>query len=365
MEKIKRSEPVSSVSSVSTQSVPIGRERFSERAFSYQTTSWLERAKQYLADLGNQYDSLTVRIGKYNTKDVSDLYYSARNGSVLFVSEDFLHAMGKSQASFERGIQILTGAVQELTTPSSPNVSGMGVLLTDKEKTSFTVQTPTVSQWEQTQQENMKTLFERMREAQEKAEKNKELYRVSKANTLMNSAVSVYGKLNRAGSVMQVRGVISNAYVKLNQVRRAMNDADQTEKEQLRFVANQLRGAISRSKKKITQLQKEQQLQAQQRREIAQRQLEEAQEARRLLSKKKSARTAQEQAYLKQASIEVYLEQDRARRVAEARHKSEIYSAAPTMGTGVSSSVSASTAAPSAPSGAMVVQASTVSISFA
>ena len=82
MEKIKRSEPVSSVSSVSTQSVPIGRERLSERALSYQTTSWLARAKQYLADLGNQYDSLTVRIGKYSNKDVSDLYYSARNGSV-------------------------------------------------------------------------------------------------------------------------------------------------------------------------------------------------------------------------------------------------------------------------------------------
>lgn len=364
MEKIKRSEPVSSVSSVSTQSVPISRDRFSDTPFSYQNTTWLERAKQYLADLGKQYDELTVRIGNYSTKQVSDLFYSARNGSVLFVSEDFLHAMGKSQASFERGIQILTGAVQELTTPSSPNVSGMGVLLTDKEKTSFTVQTPTVSQWEQAQEENLKTLFEKMQDAKEQAEKNKNLYRVSKANTLMNSAVSVYGKLNRAGSVMQVRGVISNAYVKLNQVRRAMNDATQTEKEQLTLVANQLRTAISRSKKKITQLQKEQQIQAQQRKQIAQKQLEEAQEARRLLSKKKSARTAQEQAYLQQASIEVYLEQDRARRVEEARHKSQIYSTAPALGSSASGSVSAPSPAPSSPSGAMVVQTSTVSISF-
>lgn len=61
MEKIKRSEPVSSVSSVSTQSVPIGRERLSERALSYQTTSWLERAKQYLADLGVE-GALVVRV---------------------------------------------------------------------------------------------------------------------------------------------------------------------------------------------------------------------------------------------------------------------------------------------------------------
>ena len=362
MEKIKRNEPVSSIAG---QSMSVTRERFAPSSFSYQNTSWLERAKQYLADLGKKYDELTVRIGDYSTKNVSDLFYSAKNSSVLFVSEDFLHAMGKNQASFERGMALLSQAAKELTTPTGQNISGMGILLTDKEKTTFTVQTPTVAQWEQAQQENMKTLFEKMEEAKREAEKNKNLYRVSKAKLLMNSGVSVYGKLSRANSVMQVRGVISNAYVKLNQVRRAMNDADQTEKEQLTLVANQLRSAISRSKKKITQLQKEQQIQTKQRRQQAQKQLEEAQEARRLLSRKKSARTAQEQAYVQQAGIEVYLEQDRARRVEQARHNAQIYGTAPISAGSLTSPIASGSAfAPSAPSGNMIVQTATVSISL-
>ena len=170
MEKIKRNEPVSSISG---QSMPVTRERFAPSSFSYQNTSWLERAKQYLADLGTKYDELTVRIGGYSTKNVSDLFYSAKNSSVLFVSEDFLHAMGKNQASFERGMALLSQAAKELTTPTGQNISGMGILLTDKEKTTFTVQTPTVAQWEQAQQENMKTLFEKMEEAKREAEKIK------------------------------------------------------------------------------------------------------------------------------------------------------------------------------------------------
>ena len=97
MEKIKRNEPVSSISG---QSMPVTRERFAPSSFSYQNTSWLERAKQYLADLGKKYDELTVRIGDYSTKNVSDLFYSAKNSSVLFVSEDFFACHGEKSGIF-------------------------------------------------------------------------------------------------------------------------------------------------------------------------------------------------------------------------------------------------------------------------
>ena len=97
MEKIKRNEPVSSISG---QSMPVTRERFAPSSFSYQNTSWLERAKQYLADLGTKYDELTVRIGDYSTKNVSDLFYSAKKQLCLICKRRFFACHGEKSGIF-------------------------------------------------------------------------------------------------------------------------------------------------------------------------------------------------------------------------------------------------------------------------
>ena len=270
------------------------------------------KVEEYLAELSKNNVNLEIHVGNYTDSSASNLLHQFAYGSHLFISQSFLENMCKNMETFKNGKELIEQTVAELLHPSAQGIVGKGTLLTEKKKTEWSVSLPTKADIEASQLEQLKKMFDMIEKSKKSSDQWKKHYKIKKSASLANSVVGVYGKLSRASSSSQVRGVISTANSKLMQIKSEMRNADKTERQQLQSAATQLQSAIVRSRVKIRQLEHERYIRLQEQKAQAERQLKEAQQASLALKRKKSSRLNKEQAYLQQATITAYMDQQKA-----------------------------------------------------
>ena len=173
---------------------------------------------------------------------------------------------------------------------------------------------PTPQDLAEQERQAAQKMYDKLEQAKKQNDKYQKQLRAKKISSLMNSASQIYSRLARSNGTQQVRGVISSASAKLNQVRSAMNKADSQERRQLQMLSQQLQTAIGRSRNKIKHLNTEQYLENREKQTRTQQELKEAAQIKHILKRKKSARSSREYGYMQQAGIESYLEQERVRK---------------------------------------------------
>lgn len=267
------------------------------------SVNWEQAVKDVLDELKDRYQGVHIAIGTLNGKDSIQNYAAGAGfGAHLVISEDFLKQMMSSAKAFENGKDLLNTVLKQLSSQKQKGI-GVGAYLDDKSLTYwYTVP-------EQQLNENLflkpqKTLFDWIREAQEKAEQMKVKVKVNAS--LYNSPMQIYSKLTRAKSIQAVKNVSYSAGHKIYQLKVALSQADSKDVDKIRAVIGQLQRAVVRAKGKVRDLEKENGLKSRKKKAAQRLEPRREKQLEYLLKKKKVARLAKEHGYLRASALWSY-----------------------------------------------------------
>lgn len=267
------------------------------------SVNWEQAVKDVLDELKDRYQGVHIAVGTLNGKDSIQNYAAGAGfGAHLVISEDFLKQMMSSAKAFENGKDLLNTVLKQLSSQKQKGI-GVGAYLDDKNLTYwYTVP-------EQQLNENLflkpqKTLFDWIREAQEKAEQMKVKVKVNAS--LYNSPMQIYSKLTRAKSIQAVKNVSYSAGHKIYQLKVALSQADSKDVDKIRAVIGQLQRAVVRAKGKVRDLEKENGLKSRKKKAAQRLEPRREKQLEYLLKKKKVARLAKEHGYLRASALWSY-----------------------------------------------------------
>lgn len=153
------------------------------------------------------------------------------------------------------------------------------------------------------QQEEGKTLVEMIRDAQEKAEAQREAMKLPKSSTRYGDApLEAYARLARAKSRMEVNAASGYARRRLAQFKTALRtDSDNAAK--IKAAINQLQKAVNRGERKKRELDREHLTEIRRKRAAKEDLKEKEQRLRQELIRRKSQRMLRESGYLREAEV--------------------------------------------------------------
>lgn len=153
------------------------------------------------------------------------------------------------------------------------------------------------------QEEEGKTLVEMIRDAQEKAEAQREAMKLPKSSTRYGDApLEAYARLARAKSRMEVNAASGYARRRLAQFKTALRtDSDNAAK--IKAAINQLQKAVNRGERKKRELDREHLTELRRKRAAKEDLKEKEQRLRQELIRRKSQRMLRESGYLREAEV--------------------------------------------------------------
>lgn len=153
------------------------------------------------------------------------------------------------------------------------------------------------------QEEEGKTLIEMIREAQEKADAQREAMKLPKNNTRYGDApLEAYARLARAKNRMEVNSASGYARRRLAQFRTALRtDSDNAAK--IKAAISQLQKAVNRGEKKKRELDRERLTELRRKKAAKEDLREKEQRLRQELHRRKSQRMIRESGYMREAEI--------------------------------------------------------------
>ena len=152
-------------------------------------------------------------------------------------------------------------------------------------------------------EEESKNLVEMIREAQEKADAQREAMKMPKNSTRYGDApLEAYARLARARNAAQVNSASGYARRRLAQFKTALRtDSDNAAK--IKAAINQLQKAINRGERKKNELNRERLTEIRRKRAAAEDQKEKEQRLRQELRQRRSQRMVRESGYMKEAEV--------------------------------------------------------------
>lgn len=153
------------------------------------------------------------------------------------------------------------------------------------------------------QKEEGKTLVEMIRDAQEKAEAQREAMKMPKSSTRYGDApLEAYARLARARSRMEVNSASGYARRRLAQFKTALHtDSDNAAK--IRAAISQLQKAVNRGERKKQELDREHLTELRRKKAAKEERKEKEQRLRQELIRRKSQRIMRESGYMREAEI--------------------------------------------------------------
>lgn len=153
------------------------------------------------------------------------------------------------------------------------------------------------------QEEEGRNLVEMIREAQEKAEAQREAMKLPKSSVRYGDApLEAYARLARARSAMEVNAASGYARRRLAQFKTALRtDSDNAAK--IKAAINQLQKAVNRGEKKKRELTREHLTELRRKKAAKEDRKEQEQRLRQELRRRKSQRMIRESGYLREAEI--------------------------------------------------------------
>lgn len=154
------------------------------------------------------------------------------------------------------------------------------------------------------QEEEGRDLLEMIRDAQEKAEAQREAMKLPKSSTRYGDApLEAYARLARARSRMEVNAASGYARRRLAQFKTALRtDSDNAAK--IKAAINQLQKAVQRAGKKNRDLERERVAQARQKKLQQEKRSREARRQKQELLRKQAMRRIRESGYLREAEVD-------------------------------------------------------------
>ena len=152
-------------------------------------------------------------------------------------------------------------------------------------------------------EEEGKNLVEMIRDAQEKAEAQREAMKMPKSSTRYGDApLEAYARLARARNRMEVNAASGYARRRLTQFKTALRtDSDNAAK--IKAAISQLQKAVNRGEKKKRELDRERLTEVRRKRAAKEERREQEQRLRQELRRRKSQRMIRESGYLREAEI--------------------------------------------------------------
>ncbi len=152
-------------------------------------------------------------------------------------------------------------------------------------------------------EEEGKNLVEMIRDAQEKAEAQREAMKMPKSSTRYGDApLEAYARLARARNRMEVNAASGYARRRLTQFKTALRtDSDNAAK--IKAAISQLQKAVNRGEKKKQELDRERLTEVRRKRAAKEERREQEQRLRQELRRRKSQRMIRESGYLREAEI--------------------------------------------------------------
>ena len=152
-------------------------------------------------------------------------------------------------------------------------------------------------------EDESKNLVEMIREAQEKADAQREAMKMPKSSTRYGDApLEAYARLARARNAAQVNSASGYARRRLAQFKTALRtDSDNAAK--IKAAINQLQKAINRGERKKSELNRERLTEIRRKRAAAEEQKEKEQRLRQELRQRRSQRMIRESGYMKEAEV--------------------------------------------------------------
>lgn len=153
------------------------------------------------------------------------------------------------------------------------------------------------------QEESRTTLHEMIQDAKEKANDQREKFKLAKATPRYGDApLEAYARLNRAKTQSQVSSAAGYARRRLVQLEAAQR-SDPDHADQIRAAVSQLKKAVSRANKKKLEISREQLARARQKRAAQEQRTQEAYRLRRELQHKQTMRKLRESSYFRETDI--------------------------------------------------------------
>ena len=153
------------------------------------------------------------------------------------------------------------------------------------------------------QEEHTATLTEMIKDAKEKADAQREKFKLAKVTPRYGDApLEAYARLSRAKTQGQVSAVSGYARRRISQLEAAQR-SDPEHADQIKAAISQLKKAITRASSKKMQLSKEQLAKARQKRMIRENKQREARRIQQELRKSQSMRAIRESGYFQETEI--------------------------------------------------------------
>lgn len=173
-----------------------------------------------------------------------------------------------------------------------------------------------------------KTLYEMMRDAQEKIGAHKDSLKAAKPKVQYGDVpILAYSRLSRAKTHAQVNAAAGYARRQIARLRAAKyTDSDNS--KQIQAAINQLQKAVTRAGKKNRELDREKISEARQKKLTQEKRTRAAQRERQELRRKQTARMLRESGYIREAEVDKRMQSYIASTEAELRNQAQALSAA-------------------------------------
>ncbi len=148
-----------------------------------------------------------------------------------------------------------------------------------------------------------KSLIEQMREAREKAEKQREKFKLPKNTRYGDASIEAYSRLARARNTAEVNSASGYARRRITQLKAA-KASDKENARRIQAVINQLQKAVMRAGKKKNDLEKERLSEIRREKLEDKNQKSKAQRLHQQLKSRKISRMIRESAYITEADID-------------------------------------------------------------
>ncbi len=153
------------------------------------------------------------------------------------------------------------------------------------------------------QEESRTSLTEMIQDAKEKADQQREKFKLAKATPRYGDApLEAYARLSRARTQAQVSSAAGYARRRLVQLQAAQR-SDPDHADQIRAAVNQLKKAVGRANKKKLELTREQLARARQKRMARENKRREEQRIKQELRRAQSMRAVREAGYLRETDV--------------------------------------------------------------
>ena len=153
------------------------------------------------------------------------------------------------------------------------------------------------------QEESTATLTEMIKDAKEKADAQREKFKLGKVTPRYGDApLEAYARISRARTQGQASSAAGYARRRISQLEAALR-SDPDHADQIKAAISQLKKAVGRANKKKLELNKEQLARARQKRMLREKKLREAQRIQQELRKAQALRAIRESGYFAEAEI--------------------------------------------------------------